>query len=34
MLVRFFQENLSIKLDFTFCPFGISTFVMKLEVLK
>ena len=24
MLVRFFQENLSIKLDYTFCPFGIN----------
>jgi hypothetical protein len=24
MLVRFFQENLCIKLEFTFCPFGIN----------
>jgi hypothetical protein len=24
MLVQFFQENLSIKLDYTLCPFGIN----------
>jgi hypothetical protein len=23
MLVQFFQDNLSIKLDYTLCPFGI-----------